>query len=278
VINRWQPPFFLYGAGRDMVVNREYRNNPLKKNVMPRRLLIKRTLSGQGVLYIGKRRELLLPGDIFIIERTGPYMYCYESEGEPWKFEYVSIGFNSPANILPEKLQLNPIFNINGQAELESLLGELIATRIVSDYQPNLMHSALAYSFFLAYVNIRMQADYPVPDKIRKLKQILDRGTDKDLTITACCRYLGGSTEAMTRAFTAAYGISPGKYLQLSRLRLACELLRGDNKSIKEIAFACGFGSQNYFSRLFRKIVGVTPGEYRKNPDPLLSEMLYLYK
>lgn len=278
MINRWQPPFFLYGAGRDVVTSPIYRHRPLERHVMPRRLLIKHTLSGHGVLYIGKRREILRAGDIFVVERTGPYIYCYESDGGSWEFEYVSIGFSSPANILPQELRLKPVFNISGQAELKLLLGELIATRIVSDYQPNLMHSALAYSFFLAYVNIRMQADYPVPEKIRQLKQLLVSDTCKKLTINGCCHALGGSTEAMTRAFTAAYGISPGKYLQVARLRLACELLRDGNKNIKEIAFSCGFSSQNYFSRVFRQVIGISPGAYRKNPDPLLTEMLYLYR
>ena len=275
MIKNWHPPFFLYGAGRDKINSPAYRNGP--QELAPRRLLIKHTLSGSGTIYIKNRRQTLNAGDIFVIERTGPYIYCYEGEGEPWEFEFVSIGFDSPINILPEELRHNPVFSITAQPELGGLLKELIATRLVDDYQPNMMHSALAYSFFLAYVNIRMQDSNPIPVKVEQLRKLLEGGVNKNLTIAEYCRILGYSTEALTRQFSASYAISPGKYLQLVRLRLACELLRRNRRSIKEIAFDCGFGSQNYFGRLFRQTLGITPGVYRKNPDPLLAEMLYLH-
>jgi AraC-like DNA-binding protein len=275
MISNWQPPFFLYGAGRDKINSPAYRNEP--QDLIPRRLLIKHTLSGCGTIYIKNRRQALHSGDIFMIERTGPYVYCYEGDGEPWEFEFVSIGFDSPANILPEELRNNPVFSITDQPELGGLLKELIATRLVDDYRPNLMHSALAYSFFLAWVNIRLLNSNPIPAKVEQLRELLDAGVKQNLTIAEYCRTLGYSTEGLTRQFSAAYDISPGKYLQLVRLRLACELLRRNKKSIKEIAFDCGFGSQNYFGRLFQRTIGVTPGTYRKNPDPLLAEMLYLH-
>ncbi len=275
MVDNWHPPFFLYRAGRDKIDSVAYRNGPLE--LVPHRLLIKHTLSGNGTIYIKNRRQTLGAGDVFVIERTGPYVYCYEGDGEPWEFEFVSIGFDSPVNILPEVLRDNPVFSITDQPELGGLLKELIASRLVDDYQPNLMHSALAYSFFLAWVNIRLQDSHPVPAKVEQLRELLDTGVNKNLKITEYCRMLGYSTEALTRQFSHAYNISPGKYLQLVKLRIACKLLRRNRQSIKEIAFACGFGSQNYFCRLFRQIIGVTPGEYRKNPDPLLAEMLYFY-
>ncbi len=275
MINNWHPPFFLYSAGKESISSPKYCNGSIA--MIPHRLLIKHTLSGSGTIYIKNRRQTLRAGDIFVIERTGSYLYCYEGDGEPWEFEFVSIGFDSPVNILPEELRNNPVFSITEQPELGGLLKELIASRLVDDYRPNLMHSALAYSFFLAYVNIRMQTSNPIPVKVEQLREMLDAGVTKSSTIAEYCRVLGYSTEALTRQFSAVYAVSPGKYLQFVRLRLACELLRSNKRSIKEIAFDCGFGSQNYFVRLFRRIIGVTPGAYRKNPDPLLAEMLYLH-
>jgi AraC-like DNA-binding protein len=49
------------------------------------------------------------------------------------------------------------------------------------------------------------------------------------------------------------------------RVARAKELLQANHSSLLQIALACGFGNQSHFNRVFRKIAGVTPGEYRKS-------------
>ena len=48
------------------------------------------------------------------------------------------------------------------------------------------------------------------------------------------------------------------------RIARAKELLKSD-KSIKEVTFEAGFNSQNYFAKIFKKSVGITPTEYKNN-------------
>lgn len=59
-------------------------------------------------------------------------------------------------------------------------------------------------------------------------------------------------------------GKSPQEHLQLKLIAVAKELLYDPNKSISEVAYGLGFKYPQHFSRLFKKLVGVTPGEYRK--------------
>ncbi len=49
------------------------------------------------------------------------------------------------------------------------------------------------------------------------------------------------------------------------RIKMACKLLKVDNKSIQEVASAVGFEDASYFSRQFKKIKGVSPLDFRKN-------------
>jgi transcriptional regulator GlxA family with amidase domain len=69
----------------------------------------------------------------------------------------------------------------------------------------------------------------------------------------------------LIRVFTAATGTSPGKYLADIRIFHAKSLLRsGEDAPMEIIAGACGYSCGNYFSKVFKKHVGLTPSEYIK--------------
>jgi AraC family L-rhamnose operon transcriptional activator RhaR/AraC family L-rhamnose operon regulatory protein RhaS len=66
------------------------------------------------------------------------------------------------------------------------------------------------------------------------------------------------------RSFQAAMGNSPIAHLIQLRVNRATGLLRRTDHSVTEIAFQVGFSDGNYFTRQFRKLLGVTPSEYRR--------------
>ena len=65
--------------------------------------------------------------------------------------------------------------------------------------------------------------------------------------------------------FTARTGSGPKEYVTSLRLEKSMELLRHTGLSVAEVAESVGFADQLYFSRVFRKKIGVSPSEYRKN-------------
>lgn len=67
------------------------------------------------------------------------------------------------------------------------------------------------------------------------------------------------------RVFHALYGCSPSDYLMQLRLERACDLLRAEVYSVSEAAEQSGFSSVYYFSRVFKKRMGVTPSRYRRH-------------
>jgi transcriptional regulator GlxA family with amidase domain len=93
----------------------------------------------------------------------------------------------------------------------------------------------------------------------------------------------------LIRTFTAATGISPGRYLTYIRISHAKYMLYSDiDVTLEVIAGTCGYSSANYFSKVFKKHTGLTAREYasfaqekylRKKagaPADLLPERLYL--
>lgn len=86
----------------------------------------------------------------------------------------------------------------------------------------------------------------------------------ESLTVDSLSGKLHMSESNFYRVFKNEMGISPIDYINSERLKLACSLLNDSNKQIKEISSACGFNSESYFTRLFKRVYNMTPGQYQK--------------
>lgn len=101
-----------------------------------------------------------------------------------------------------------------------------------------------------------------------RLRRVIERMradlcTDLDLkTIAAESGY---SRDHFLRMFRTATGCTPHQYLLQLRIEKAQSLMKNPSLRIIDIAESCGFSSQSQFSRVFRKIVAVTPRQYRRD-------------
>jgi YesN/AraC family two-component response regulator len=77
-------------------------------------------------------------------------------------------------------------------------------------------------------------------------------------------RYAGVSEGYLSRCFTQETGLSLIHYVARYRIQQAKQFLGSGNMSITEIAMEVGFSDSNYFSRAFRKEVGISPLAYRR--------------
>ncbi|MGW5047186.1 AraC family transcriptional regulator [Streptomyces griseoluteus] len=96
----------------------------------------------------------------------------------------------------------------------------------------------------------------------RRLRELLDEHLTDGLTLTAAAALLHAHPAHLVRAFSAAYGIAPHRYLTSRRVGRARRLLL-DGLAPGEVAVASGFYDQAHLTRHFKKLVGVTPGRYR---------------
>lgn len=72
------------------------------------------------------------------------------------------------------------------------------------------------------------------------------------------------STSYFMSCFKKAVGLSSMEYLSHLRINAACDLLLSSKKMISEIAFNCGYGNLSNFNRQFKKTMGCSPNEYRR--------------
>ena len=72
----------------------------------------------------------------------------------------------------------------------------------------------------------------------------------------------GFSAAYLRRIMVASFGMSTIDYVKRFRIDKACSLLNSGYCSVTEAAMLCGFNSTSYFSKEFRRYVGISPGEY----------------
>lgn len=96
-----------------------------------------------------------------------------------------------------------------------------------------------------------------------RTRDFLDVSFLAPLTIAEIAAAVGASASHVQRTFRAHTGVSIVSYVQERRLQQARLLLQTTDLSIAEIAFASGFASQSYFTRLFTREMGVSPTHFR---------------
>ena len=88
--------------------------------------------------------------------------------------------------------------------------------------------------------------------------------SDPTLDVDRMCNHGFVSTSTLQRKFHKYFEISPKQYLIRLRMNRALDLLTADELSVREIALACGFSDEKYFSRAFREQYGCSPTQMKK--------------
>ncbi|RED64899.1 AraC family transcriptional regulator [Cohnella lupini] len=102
----------------------------------------------------------------------------------------------------------------------------------------------------------------PLPIPIARAIRYMEEHLEQPLTIEAIAQQSGWSHEHFTRMFVASVGSSPKRALLERRLLRAEHLMMSGQWSVKQIAYQVGFGDEHHFSKMYKRLRGITASEY----------------
>ena len=104
---------------------------------------------------------------------------------------------------------------------------------------------------------------------IKDLKTVIlfiDEHFAEKISLSDLARQCSMSDNHFSYVFKTVFNITPSEYIISKRLELAIQLLVSNpDMNMLDIAFQCGFNNSANFNKIFKKYIGTTPSEYRKN-------------
>jgi AraC-like DNA-binding protein/ligand-binding sensor protein len=153
------------------------------------------------------------------------------------------------------------------KVDLNQLEEAYFHTRVLTRKQYESMISLLTiFSQHLSFVcnQILVQPRNAEPMAITRARQFIQDHQTDDLSLAGVARAVNISTFYFCKLFKKATGLNFTEYLSQLRIEKAKNLLLNPNLRVSEIAYEIGFQSLTHFNRVFRRIAGQSPTNYRK--------------
>lgn len=242
-------------------------------------------LEGKAVHRVGDETFDISKGDVFVVGSEVAHGYTKAENFricnimfDPKMLTSYDIrkypGFHSLFVIEPHFIKTQGYQNKLKLAMKEfSALESLISTAIKEYESEEPGKKTLVLSYFLQmvvelsrqYTNTQDSNNSDKIDGIAYAAAHMENHFTEDVCMNDLLLLSHYSQRHFIRLFSEAYGVTPHRYLLQLRIKHACTLLTETSLSMGEISAKCGFNDPNYFARIFKKYVSVSPNSYRNS-------------
>ncbi len=166
------------------------------------------------------------------------------------------VGYIVIGQIRPEDSELPPWGLSEELIELYQALPAVPGHKIRS--ARHILEACAGYEYLKKMVDLqgKQQAD--------RLRDYIAEHIGEELSVLRLCKEFRMSRVELYEQFHHAFGATVADYIKKSRMEKACRMLRDTDLPIYEIAEHCGIPDYNYFSKSFKRTVGMSPRAYRK--------------
>ncbi|MBO5453314.1 MAG: helix-turn-helix domain-containing protein [Clostridia bacterium] len=242
-------------------------------------------LKGSAIQHINDEKYLTSAGDVFLINS-----YDYHCFHDTENLTVFNIGFKKEVLDMYKNL-LTPMAGYQGFFVLEPKYRkqntfnnrlhlnskemaelEVILENLEKEYNERRSgQEIMITSYFLQIIGFlcrkyenHSESKTSFISPLSNVISYIEKNYTEHISLNDLAKIANTTVSTLITFFKKTFGQTPTEYIISLRLTNACELLRNSDDSITYISGICGFNDINYFSRIFKNKIGMSPREYRK--------------
>ncbi len=226
-------------------------------------------LDGKGRVTYKGREHTAYAGDCVFLDCTNEYSHM--PLDERWSLKWVHFSGGNVREIYENYLQNGGkcVFQSMKFLAYSDLLSHIFRIASVDDgFGDMRLYEKLVSLLVMLTEESRLQDQNSELERgirdMTPIKQYLETHYQEKISLDTLADAFYVNKFYMTRIFKKQYGVSIVNYLTQVRITHAKQLLRFTDMPIESISQECGMNDANYFSRVFRKVEGTSPGEFRR--------------
>ena len=228
-------------------------------------LSIEYVMEGELWFRSGKRAFVAEKGDLCLLHRNRNHDYYFQP-GKPTRL-MTFVLHGSGLTPLLEQLHLDrtDVFPLADGERLQEIFDRLkpLIHETLQDPRSGEVNSGICFELLQFLANAHQPR--PLPQDLCAIRDFLEETAAEPLLMEEVARCFHLSLPTLNRKFQQTFGMTPYHYRLEQRMKRAEELLMQTTLPVKEIAFRLGYQKPLYFSAEFRRLRGISPGNFRND-------------
>ena len=223
--------------------------------------------AGQGTVEVDGARYRLQENEAFCIPRMKAHRYWADSS-DPWSIMWVHFKGEDCALYPLDECRICRFASRDTVRRMEFLFDLLFRT-LRSDYTlGNFIYLSQVLSLILGETYARKQdaaGTARLNKTVTRIIRYMYQNLNQPLSLEDLAEQAKMSKSSLSSAFQTCTGHAPMDFFIRLKMQEACKLLRADRRYIYEVAQNLGYQDPYYFSRIFKKVIGVSPRDYLRS-------------
>ena len=223
-------------------------------------------VEGQGSLKVEEALFQIKAGDVVLLRQGLAHEYAASTD-HPWSLYWVHFQGRAAESFLTHMSQEpnRPHLFAGVSPSLIAQFKAILATRHTGYSTPAFIHASNQLRLLFTEIALKAQAPRSEPESlnVEVVQRFMRENLHRALTLETIASVAGLSKFHFSKRYRALTGYSPIRHFNNMKMEAACRLLDASGEPIQSIARSLAFEDALYFSRVFRKIIGCSPREYR---------------
>ncbi|WP_428867987.1 AraC family transcriptional regulator [Clostridium sediminicola] len=226
-------------------------------------------VKGMGFVEIDGKKLIITENNILFIPKGIPHVYGSSTEN-PWDIYWIHFHGENVIHYFPQEYS-NTISTFPVPISKFPILFNLFNTMILTLDRGytlnNIIYTSQIFSHFLSSIFFLSLEEESYLDKntkyINETLEFMKDNISKLLTLEILAKHINLSKSHLTYIFKENTGHTPIDFFIRLKIQHACNHLDLSKNSISEISNKLGYNDPYYFSRIFKKVMGMSPSAYR---------------